>query len=51
MPGNARGFRAMLYPVQQFRSRICIRTSIQGHVYENVGVKEYHWRYFLASAS
>ena len=51
VPCNTRGRLATLCPVQYFRSRICIRTPIQSHVYENVGVEKYHCRYFLARAS
>ena len=51
VPSDVRALCAVLNPVQELRSRAGVRTPVEGDVDEHVGVQEYHWRYFSASAS
>ena len=51
MPGNACLFCTTLDPVKQFRGRVRVRTPVQRHINEYVGVQQDQRRNFSANAS
>ena len=51
VPGDECRLRAVLDPIHKLRGWVGVRTPIESDVYEHVGIKEYHSRYFLTSAA
>ena len=49
VPRDGCGLGAMLDAVQELRSRVRVRTPVEGDVYQHVGVEKDHLRYFSAS--
>ena len=51
MPGNGCGIYSLLDPFEKCHGRVCEGLPVNRNVNQDVGIYQYHWKYFLANAS